>query len=895
MTDSVREWTQTPVFARFERIALAQPAAVAVRDDGGVLTYGEVLHRARAVASALTGALTGAAPAQMAVAVAVAHDRRFPCAMLGALGAGCPYVPLDLSFPAERVLFVLRHSAARLVLTDASTHGRVQEWLPEGVACLNVDELPPAGPGWVSVARPDAVAYVLYTSGSTGQPKGVFQSQAGLAHDVWQYTAAAGIGAGDVLSAMYSPSVNGALRDIYGALLNGAQLAVIDLKRMGFGATLAALASWHVTVLHAMPPVIRALLRQWPEGLRLPDLRLVYTAGDRLYAADVAQVRGALGQVAIYNGIGSTECATLYCHWFVDDALLAGNGVPVGRPIEARRVELLGEGGKAVLAGEPGEVVVESRFVAGGYWNEPELTRRCFLPGVHDPLARRFKTGDLARVRADGLLEFLGRVDRQVKIRGYRVDPSEAEAVVRSVRGILNAAVVVRWADGQPVLAAFAEADGAWLHQDAARAVWLALESSLPAHLRPATLVMVDALPMLGNFKVDYQALERLANDAANVWRSIDVANAESVSPAQPSGHALDGALFDEVGRVWRAVLKCQPGHEGATFEALNGDSLLALELHLAIERVLGEEVSTEWFSPQVTLPQLISSLQARRGKPDGGALRRQVLLFPPARGVCMLTLALRDVLARFFEVVLMDYGLGNEAGTGDTPDAADMGKATRERQIVSINDLASVCLPQVLRVRREGVPQVAFGFSYGARVAHETVALCEARGVALGQLVIADVPPQERHLFVPKGWVHQCLRWVRDGVVRLDRAWPLVPDSFWLASAQSLAGGANQPRWLKQVGALLGTVITDRQIRRWVHRHVHTPTLVLVTADTLAANPDLKNTLGWEQLCGCTWSAGLDAEHTTFFRPPHHRVFVRAMTLAFPNARAQHPTTEVG
>ncbi|MDZ4190350.1 MAG: AMP-binding protein [Hydrogenophaga sp.] len=879
MTDTALEWTQTPVFARFERIALARPDAVAVRDDGGVLTYGEVLRQARAVASALTGAV----PVAMAVAVAVAHDRCFPCAMLGALGAGCPYVPLDLSFPPERVQFVLKHSAAKCVLTDASTHARVRGWLPEGVACLNVDELPPAGPDWVSAAQPDAAAYVLYTSGSTGQPKGVFQTQAGLAHDVFQYTEAAGIGAGDVLSGMYSPSVNGALRDIYGALLNGAQLAVFDLKRLGFGATLAALASWRVTVLHAMPPVIRALLRQWPEGLRLPDLRLVYTAGDRLYAADVAQVRRALGPVAIYNGIGSTECATLYCHWFVDDALLTGNGVPVGRPIAARRVELLGDDGKAVLVGEPGVVVVESRFVADGYWNEPELTRRCFLPGVHDPLARRFKTGDLARTRADGLLEFLGRADRQVKIRGYRVDPSEAEAVIRSVRGILNAAVVVSWADGQPVLAAFAEAESAWLHQDVVSTVWSALGSSLPAHLRPATLAVVEALPMLGNFKVDYLALERMADDAAKVRRGEPVAAAEGLSPEPPFGYALDAALFDEVRRVWVAVLKCPPGHESDTFEALNGDSLLALELHLALERVLGEVVSTEWFSPEVTLPQLISSLQARRGNLDGCALRRQVLLFPPAKGVCMLTLALRDVLARFFEVVLMDYGLTNTVNSA------------KGRQIVSINDLASICLPQVLRVRREGVPQVAFGFSYGARVAHETVAQCEAQGVGLGQLVIADVPPQQRHLFVPKGWVHQCQRWVRDGVVRLDRAWPLVPDSFWLATAQSLDDHANLPRWLKPVGALLGTVITDRQIRRWVHKEVHTPTLVLVTADTLATNPDLQNTLGWEQLCCCTWSACLAGEHTTFFRAPHDRGLIRAMTLPHPNAHKEHPARSAG
>lgn len=863
MTSTARDWTQMPVFARFQRMALLQPHALAVRDVGGVLTYGQLLQRAMAVA----GALARRVPPGQAVAVAVAQSRAFPAVMLGALAARCPYVPLDVAFPPERVQFVLKHSAAKWVLTDDTTYERVLAWVPEGVTCLNVDDLLPVATDWSSEAQPEDVAYVLYTSGSTGQPKGVFQTQAGLAHDVFQYTEAAGLGAADVLSCVYSLSVNGALRDIFGALLNGAVLAVVDLKSLGFGATLAALAEWRVTVLHAMPPVIRALLRQWPAGLQLPALRLVYTAGDRLYAADVAQLRGALGHVPVYTGIGSTECATLYGHWMVDDAVTMSGVVPVGRPIAERRVELVGEEGQAVMPGDPGEVVVESRFIACGYWNEPALTSQRFLPGNHDKAARRFHTGDLARQRDDGLLEFLGRADRQVKIRGYRVDPSEAEAVMRSVPGVVSAAVVIRWTDGQPVLVAFAEAAADWPPQRLASAVRSALASRLPAHLRPARLSVVEALPLLGNFKVDYLTLERIA-DAATAQRLAegDQARTNGSGLAPYAQGDVDTALWDEVRKLWVAVLKCPPGHEGDTFEALNGDSLLALELHLAMERVLGEVVSTEWFSPEVTLPQLVGKLQDRRAGQGGGVLRRQVLLFPPARGVCMLTLALRDVLARFFEVVLMDYGLESKASG---------------QKIASINELASGCAPQVLQVRRAGVPQVAFGFSYGARVAHATVALCEAQGATLGQLVIADVPPQERHLFLPKGWVHRCQRWVRDGVVRLDRVWPIVTDAAWLRAGQRLEGRANAPRWLKQLGSLLAVVVTDRQIRRWVPQEVHTPTLVLVTTDTLAANPDLKNTLGWEQLCSCTWSAGLGGEHTTFFRAPHDREFIRAMTHA--------------
>lgn len=872
-------WLNTPVFARFQAIAVERPEAIAVRDDAGHLTYAELLSKAKAIGQTLMRLTT----VNQAVAIGVTVDRNFPAVMLGALATGRPYVPLDLGFPPERIRHILKHSSVRCVLTDSLTADSVASWMPPGTACVNIDEVSAAQADWQPTAQPGDVAYVLYTSGSTGQPKGVYQTQQGLAHDIYQYTLKSNIQTGDVLSCLYSPSVNGALRDIYGALLNGATLAIIDLKRMGFGTAVAALAAWNVSILHAMPPVLRSLLRHWPKEVTLPHIRLIYMAGDRLYASDVQLLRTTFHtNVQLYTGIGSTECATLYCDWFVEDALLGTHAVPVGRPIEARRLEVTNEHGLPVAAGEAGEVVIESRFIACGYWNDPALTAHSFQSGKHDPRARRFRTGDLARVRSDGLLDFLGRTDRQVKIRGYRADPCEAEAVLRSISGVMDAAVVVNRMQEQASLIAFIETDRTTLNAADARALTHSeLKRCLPAHQRPVCVIVLDALPKLGNFKVDYTALEKLADSELTPNRTKT--NTKQVAKTQNMEDQTTlserETQIAEIRAIWMRVLKCAAERTDATFEALGGDSLMALELHISIERLLGRQVSTNWFSPELTLTQFISRCLPHHGTTDGTNTtpppdsiaatqqqRTQIFLFPPASSVDFLTFTLRDVLARKFDVVVLSYELPPMA-------LAD--------NIVTIQNMAKSCVQKILAVRTGEAQPVLFGFSYGARIAQEAAAQCEAMGAVVSRLIIADVPPQNRHLFKTKNMLHQCQRWIRDGLVQLDRYWPVVSDRHWLIAANALNRPHSIPDWLVRANGLIGPVITNRQIQRWQPRKISTSTWVLVAKDTLEANPDLEATLGWNAYCDNVQSVEIPGQHITFFQPPHDKVFMEKLLKA--------------
>lgn len=550
-----RHHLERGVFARFSEVVTTCPQSTALVDDRGVMTYQDLDRLARRYAAAIAHKVQRGEP----VALFLAPGRDVVAAMLGALAAGRPYLPLDPSFPLAPLRRAIEHCGARLVIgqTQESLDG-----LAAGTAGLAVDsmqvvtERPPIG----EAADP---AYILLTSGSTGVPKCVWQDQRGLMHDVMQYSQAIEIGPADRSSLLYSPSVNGALRDIYGALLNGASLSVADLRAEGLSKVLNDLSQRHVTILHAMPPVLRGLMRS--ADARIADFaRVVYTAGDRFLAQDLADLRRFLPLgCRIYTGIGSTECATLYRHWIIPENWLPDTPlVPVGEAIEDRNMRLIDSDGAEVAPGEVGEIEVTSAYVARGYWNDPELTAQAFLPVVDRPDQRRFCPGDLGRLRPDGLLEFYGRSDRQIKVRGYRFDPVEVETALRRLPGVAEAALVVETEGERVRTFGFVEAaEQQSLAGDQLRA---AMAASLPPHLVPDRIVVLDELPRLGNFKVDNARLRALV--------------------AEQSSSTDDVGLPRSYLAIWDAALKTQVDPQ-EPLSKLGADSLTLLEIELQVAR----------------------------------------------------------------------------------------------------------------------------------------------------------------------------------------------------------------------------------------------------------------------------------------------------------------------
>lgn len=590
------EWIEQPVIAAFLHTAARHADRPAVFDGTRRWSYAQLAGRV----ARFSAQLADACPPGTAVALALANDARAPAAMLAALAAGLPYVPIDLSFPDGRNAQILDHAGVGLIVTTAD-RAETARTLAHGAAVLVLDE-DGAAP-CVTRASPDDVAYVLYTSGSTGQPKGVFQNQRNLLHDVRQYINSIHLSPADRTTLLYSPSVNGAIRDIFGTLLAGAALHVLDLRQTGLGAIAQVLRQEAITVYHSMPPVLRTFLSGLGADEVFPSVRLVYLAGDRLFRSDVALCRRHFPASArLYIGLGSTENATLFRQWIIAaDQPLAEDLVPVGFAVADRPSLVVDEHGTPVAPGEVGEIVVSSRHMALGYWNAPDLTATTFRPCTDDPLARTLRTGDLGREDAAGLLHFIGRKDRQIKIRGYRVEPAEVEAVLRTCPGIADAAVIARQWDERAELVAFVTG-----HGDADPQSWLA--ARLPAHLRPAAIVALGAIPTLPNLKTDVAALT-----------ALDDARRAALAPAAGAASSTRLAVYAAVWTAWTQKVGPDAFQADLSWEAAGGDSLQALAVVLALETQLGQAIVGDLFSPQIRPNALVEALVRRLDGHTGG------------------------------------------------------------------------------------------------------------------------------------------------------------------------------------------------------------------------------------------------------------------------------------
>lgn len=831
--DYPESWLERPVFTRFQALAERLPDHPAIHDARGSIGYGELLREALAWGRAIDASI----PPGQAVALALTVDRHYPAAMLGALASGRPYVPLDLSFPAARRAYILAHSGVAAVLVDADSAEAVRAWLPPQLAIRSREALPAAG-DWRPGGRAEDPAYILYTSGSTGQPKGVVQNQRGLTHDVRQYTQAVRLGPDDVLSGLYSPNVNGAIRDIFGALLNGATLCLFDLRRQGFAAVAAAASTRRITIFHAMPPVLRAFLREGFPAATFADVRLLYLAGDRLFGSDLGLVRRHFpARALVYAGIGSTECATLYAHWFIPPGWPAdGQVLPVGRELPERRLRLIDGDERPVKAGDIGEVVVSSPFLAQGYWKDPALTASRFVDDAVQPGYRCYRTGDLARLASDGLLEFLGRVDRQFKIRGFRVEPAETEARLRELAEVVDVSVqAVGEAQAATLVAYVVLAPGASAAALAAR-----LGELLPAHQCPARIVSLDALPTLGNYKLDVRALPPVA--------------------PPPDPHPAGDPVLARIREVWASVGGSVPIGDDTAFGDAGGDSLKALEFQMALERAFARTLPLPWFSLAQTPAGLARRLHAGSDELPDKTLA-QLLIFPPGGGVDRHALAVADGLQASFEVHLLDYPA----------------EAMRTPGVVDIGTIARQIFEPVRGRLQPGRPTLLLGLSYGGRIAYEMAGLLTSAGHPVELLIIGDIPPDTR--FGSKaidGRRRQQGRHLELLAARIARALSrqlvLRPFLRFAVSDQLLARLhvlTSRHRGLAALRQKLSVILLKRQAHRWCPAPYPAATLLLISDDTRTDHPELPDDLGWSALCARLQCLPVSGTHVDYFCTP--------------------------
>lgn len=534
---------------------------VAARGDDTALwnhpqrhTYAELNARAKEWADHLAD--LGIRPDDR-VALLLPHGPEHVIAMLAVLKAGGAYVPLDPAHPRERVDFVLRDSGARLLLTAR----QFSTTAPEGVERLYVDAPPPEPTGPrprpdVTVS-PDNLAYIMYTSGSTGVPKGVAVTHRCVVRLVCGLDTV-DVRPDDTLLMLAPTAFDASTFEVWAALCKGARLAVHPPGPVGPRELGAELRRSGVTKLWLTAQLANLVADVCPEALEPLDTLVV--GGEALSVPHLRALLRAAPRLRVVNGYGPTETTTFATtHPVTADQLDEATGIPIGRPLGGTRCYVVDGAGRPVPVGVPGELLVGGAGVARGYLGRPGLTAERFVPDPFGPPGGRlYRTGDLARRRADGAIEFLGRIDDQVKVRGFRIEPGEVRAVLVTHPAVRDAFVTVSGAGLAAQLTAYvvpASGDGA----DGA-ALRPYLRERLPEPLVPARFVPLDRLPLTANGKVD----RRVLPDPLPARRGT----------AARGGEVPRSPWEKTVSDVWTAVIGRAPAHGGEDFFALGGTSL---------------------------------------------------------------------------------------------------------------------------------------------------------------------------------------------------------------------------------------------------------------------------------------------------------------------------------
>lgn len=557
---TARAYARMAVPAQIAAQAERTPAAIAVRAGATAVTYAALLRQAYQLAQALRR--RGVGPEAL-VAVSLDRSVDLVVALLGTWYAGAAFVPLDPSYPVDRLRYMLDDSQAALLVTDRAQAARLAHHGP--TFCLEQDRatlatLPATPlPGAVDEAQ---LAYVLYTSGSTGQPKGAGNSHAGLRNRLQWMQGAYGLTDTDRVLQKTPISFDVSVWEFFWPLMVGAELVMAepgahkDPVRLIEHITRAG-----ITALHFVPPMLQAFLDQ-PGVERCRSLRQILCSGEALPATLPPRVQQLLPGVALHNLYGPTEAAIDVTAWTCPTPPAAT--VPLGRPIANLRIYILDPQGEPVPIGVPGECYIGGIGVGRGYHRRPDLTAARFVPDPFSaqPGQRLYRTGDLVRYRPDGTIDYLGRLDHQVKIRGVRIELGEVEAVLRQQPGVREAVVLAR-RDGHGGARLVGYVTTGPEHTVEPAALKAALAQTLPEYLVPAVIVRLAQLPLSPNGKVDRQALPA----------------PEVAAPRTTAYEAPRTEPEQQLAAIWAQVLGlAQVGRHDNFFE-LGGDSITSLQV----------------------------------------------------------------------------------------------------------------------------------------------------------------------------------------------------------------------------------------------------------------------------------------------------------------------------
>jgi len=564
------------LYELFEAQAERLPEAVAVVHEGRQMTYRELNRRANQLGHYLRK--RGIGP-EVLVGIGMKRSVEMVVGLLGILKAGGAYVPLDVAYPTERLKYMIQDARITVLLTEQDLlEDTLDAKIGKGLETICLDR------DWSLVSREretnplhlgtaETLAYVMYTSGSTGQPKGVGIPQRAVSRLVLE-TNYARFGEDEVFLQMAPTSFDASTFELWGALLNGFRCVLYpgglpNLKTLG-----QQIEKHRVTTLWLTASLFNTVIDDAPEIL-IP-IRQLLIGGEALSVAHVRQANEQLPNTQIINGYGPTENTTFTCCHTIPKVLESSRSIPIGTAIANTQVYLVDRYLNPVPVGVVGELYTGGDGLARGYCGRPDLTAERFIPNPFGQTEgeRLYRTGDLARYLPDGNIEFLGRIDNQVKLRGFRIELGEIESALRRHGSVDQAVVICREDRGEKRLVAYFTVNG-----DETSIVELRnfLKNQVPEYMVPAVFVGLDKVPLTANGKVDRRSLP------------------EPVGSEEPEGNGYcppRDRLELQLTKIWESLLQVERVGVKDNFFGLGGHSLLATRLIARIEKTLGKRVS---------------------------------------------------------------------------------------------------------------------------------------------------------------------------------------------------------------------------------------------------------------------------------------------------------------
>ncbi len=601
--DTQADYPDRCIHQLFEEQVQRTPDAVAVVFGNEQLTYYELNCRANQLAHYLKSLGVGA---EVLVGLCVERSLEMVMGLLGILKAGGAYVPLDPEYPQERLSFMLEDTQLSVLLTQEKLVNKLGA-RKACVICLDsnwdiIDQQTQQNPT-TSIKAQD-LAYVMYTSGSTGQPKGVSIAHQGVVRLVKENDYAS-FSAQEVFLQFAPISFDAATFEIWGCLLNGGRLIIFPSNTPSINELGQVIEQYQVTTLWLTAGLFHLMVDENIDALK--PLRQLLAGGDILSVPHVHKFIETVGNCQLINGYGPTENTTFTCYYQIPTSLSPDVSIPIGRPIANTQVYILDKNLQPVPIGVPGELHISGASLARGYFNRPELTQEKFIPNpFEDSLGSKlYKTGDLARYLPDGNIEYLGRIDNQVKIRGYRIELGEIEAVLSQHPRVLQVVVVVRsdhpgdkYLTAYVVTAQTLTSDQRLVasvvpNQESAPTIADLrhfLKQKLPDYMMPSVYVILDALPLTPNGKVDRRALP------APEGLRLDL-ETEYVAPR---------TLVEEMlAKIWAEVLRLEKVGIHDNFFDKGGHSLKATQVLSRVQEAFQLELPLHSLFEEPTIAKL--------------------------------------------------------------------------------------------------------------------------------------------------------------------------------------------------------------------------------------------------------------------------------------------------